>query len=115
MDHRAPGLSPPGIRVLRQLPHSATTTRRTATARSWFEDVRVPADHLLLGEGRGFEIARGRFGPGRVHHCMRMIGLAERALALMCRRAAARVGFGRPVAAHGVTRDRIAEARHATD
>jgi acyl-CoA dehydrogenase len=80
-----------------------------------FRDVRVPVANILLGEGRGFEIAQGRLGPGRIHHCMRLIGLAERALELMCRRSLARVAFHRPVAEQGVTRERIAGARILID
>ncbi|MGE5223592.1 MAG: acyl-CoA dehydrogenase family protein, partial [Omnitrophica WOR_2 bacterium] len=80
-----------------------------------FEDVRVPVSNILLGEGRGFEIAQGRLGPGRVHHCMRLIGAAERALEKMCQRTLKRVTFGRPVAEQTVTLERIANARILID
>ena len=76
-----------------------------------YRDVRVPVDSLLLGEGRGFEIAQGRLGPGRIHHCMRAIGQAEFALALMCRRSLVREAFGKPLAQLGANLDHIAEAR----
>ena len=104
-----------GVTVERMLPAFGTYDEPFGHGEVTFTDVRLPVDHLIAGPGRGFEIAQGRLGPGRIHHCMRTIGAAERALELLCRRARARVAFGKPLADLGGNRDVIAEARIALE
>ena len=108
-------LDAPGVKMLRKLTVFGDDDAPHGHGDIEFKDVRVPVTNMLLGEGRGFEIAQGRLGPGRIHHCMRVIGVAERALELMCKRVQKRVAFGKPVAEQTVTLERIANARIMID
>ena len=101
----------PGVNILRHLPVFGYDDAPHGHMEVELKDVRVPVSNLLLGEGRGFEIAQGRLGPGRIHHCMRTIGVAEEALAKMCQRLQSRTAFGKPIYKHSVWEERVARAR----
>lgn len=105
----------PGVKVIRPIAVFGFYGVPDRASEVIFENVRVPISNMLLGEGRGFEIAQGRLGPGRIHHCMRLIGLSERALETLCRRGISRVAFGKSIIDHSVWSERIAEARIAID